>query len=93
MTKVMAVLTRRGHAGGMAYVITTGCAGVKDVACTQVCPCDCIHDAGDQFVIDPDECIDCGACAVACPVNAIFQDTDVPAEHAASIARNRDVFL
>lgn len=77
----------------MAYVITTGCAGVKDAACTQVCPIECIHDAGDQFVIHPDECIDCGACAAACPVGAIFQDSDVPAGPAASTARNRAFFL
>lgn len=76
----------------MAYVITSACAGTKDGACTQVCPKDCIHDAGDQFVIDPDECIDCGACVPACPVGAIFYELDVPAEHLASVERNRQFF-
>jgi ferredoxin len=28
--------------------------------------------------IDPDECIDCGACEPACPVTAIFTEDDVP---------------
>jgi ferredoxin len=28
--------------------------------------------------IDPDECIDCGACVPACPVDAIFAQVDVP---------------
>ena len=32
------------------------------------------------LVIDPDECIDCGACIPECPVEAIFTDTDVPEE-------------
>ncbi|GHF52456.1 NAD-dependent dihydropyrimidine dehydrogenase PreA subunit [Deinococcus metalli] len=77
----------------MAYVITSGCAGVKDAACTQVCPQDCIHDAGNQFVIDPDECIDCGACVPACPVGAVYPEEDVPHDQRASIARNRDFFL
>jgi Fe-S-cluster-containing hydrogenase component 2 len=46
-----------------------------------VCPVDCIHDDGDDdkiLYIDPDECIDCGACEPACPVNAIFAEDDVP---------------
>ncbi|THF85070.1 ferredoxin family protein [Deinococcus sp. KSM4-11] len=77
----------------MTYVISGGCAGIKDGACVQVCPCDCIHDAGEQFVINPDECIDCGACALACPVGAIFQEADVPTDQHASIVRNREFFL
>ena len=76
----------------MTYVITTGCVGVKDGACVQVCPVDCIQDAGDQFVIDPDECIECGLCAHTCPVSAIFHDSDLPTEHAAALAFNRDFF-
>jgi ferredoxin len=28
--------------------------------------------------IDPYVCTDCGACVVACPVEAIFADCDVP---------------
>jgi Fe-S-cluster-containing hydrogenase component 2 len=42
---------------------------------------DCIHDEGDAdqlLYIDPDECIDCGACEPACPVSAIFAEDDVP---------------
>ena len=30
--------------------------------------------------IDPDECIDCGACEPECPVEAIFAEEDVPGE-------------
>ena len=54
----------------MAYVIAEPCVGVKDTACVDACPVDCIHpkkDASDfdtetQLYIDPMECIDCGAC-------------------------------
>ena len=28
--------------------------------------------------IDPDECIDCGACVDPCPVDAIYAEEDVP---------------
>jgi len=31
-----------------------------------------------MLVIHPDECIDCGACEPECPVEAIFEESDVP---------------
>ena len=33
---------------------------------------------GLQLYIDPDECIDCGACEPECPVEAIFEEDAVP---------------
>ena len=35
------------------------------------------------WYIDPDECIDCGACEPACPVTAIFAEDDLPEDMAA----------
>ena len=70
----------------MTYVITEPCIGQKDRSCVDVCPVDCIHDDGDDdfiLYIDPDECIDCGACEPACPVTAIFAEDDVPDDMAA----------
>ena len=75
----------------MAYVITDACIGTKDRSCVDVCPVDCIHDDGDvdqMLYIDPDECIDCGACEPACPVSAIFSEDDVPDNLKAYIAIN-----
>ena len=75
----------------MAYVITDACIGTKDRSCVDVCPVDCIHDDGDvdqMLYIDPDECIDCGACEPACPVSAIFAEDDVPDNLKAYIAIN-----
>lgn len=69
----------------MAYVITDPCIDVQDQACVEVCPVDCIHfDEGEDrmLYINPDECIDCGACEPACPVSAIFAEDDVPADKA-----------
>ena len=46
-------------------------------------PVDCIHfeEGKDRMLyIDPDECIDCGACEPECPVEAIFTEEDVPDE-------------
>ncbi len=38
------------------------------------------HEGTDpgMLVIHPDECIHCGACATECPVEAIYEDSDVP---------------
>ena len=47
---------------------------------------------GIQMFIDPDECIDCGACVAECPVAAIYLDDDVPAEHRADVERNAKFF-
>jgi NAD-dependent dihydropyrimidine dehydrogenase PreA subunit len=65
----------------MTYVITDPCIDVLDKSCVEVCPVDCIHfDEGEdrKLYIDPDECIDCGACEPVCPVTAIFAEDDVP---------------
>ena len=35
---------------------------------------------GKQLYIDPEECIDCGACEPECPVEAIFEESEVPEE-------------
>jgi NAD-dependent dihydropyrimidine dehydrogenase PreA subunit len=84
----------------MAYVITNPCIGSKDASCVDVCPVDCIHpspnepefDKVEQLYINPDECIDCGACEPACPVTAIFQESDVPGEWKKYIKINADFF-
>jgi ferredoxin len=65
----------------MAYVICEPCIDVMDKSCVEVCPVDCIHyeEGKDRkLYIDPDECIDCGACEPVCPVTAIFAEEDVP---------------
>jgi NAD-dependent dihydropyrimidine dehydrogenase PreA subunit len=65
----------------MTYVITDPCIDVLDKSCVEVCPVDCIHyeeGLDRKLYIDPDECIDCGACEPVCPVTAIFAEDDVP---------------
>jgi ferredoxin len=39
---------------------------------------DCFHEDETALWIDPEECIDCGACIPECPVEAIFEEADVP---------------
>ncbi|MGH9443170.1 MAG: indolepyruvate ferredoxin oxidoreductase subunit alpha [Thermoanaerobaculia bacterium] len=74
----------------MPTVVTEPCRGVKDKACMAVCPVDCFHEDGDQLYIDPECCIDCGACEAECPVEAIFLDEDVPAKWKSYIALNAE---
>ena len=65
----------------MTYYITQPCIDTLDQSCVDVCPVDCIHfeEGVDKMLyIDPDECIDCGACEPACPVSAIFAEDDLP---------------
>ena len=84
----------------MTYVITSRCIGVKDASCVDVCPVDCIHPgpqeeqfaSSEQLYINPDECIDCGACEPACPVTAIFEASAVPLEYHQAIVLNEDFF-
>ena len=74
----------------MSYVITQPCIGTKDESCVEVCPVDCIHSDEDSEMsyIDPDACIDCGACVDACPVSAIYPASAVPAQWRSFIRLN-----
>ncbi len=78
----------------MTYVICEPCIGTKDSSCVDVCPVDCIHttDEAETYYIDPEECIDCGACEPVCPVTAIFPDFDVPDEWTDWTKINADFF-
>ena len=67
----------------MTYVIQEPCVGVKDTACVEVCPVDCIYEtepkekfANLPMFIHNEECIDCGACEPECPVDAIRMDEE-----------------
>jgi ferredoxin len=70
----------------MAYVITDAC--IKDFLCLEACPVDCIHpkkgepdiDTVAQLFVDPNGCIDCGACVPACDSDAIFAESDLMEE-------------
>ncbi|MCL4318381.1 MAG: ferredoxin family protein [Firmicutes bacterium] len=87
----------------MAHVITDLCHDTKDQSCVEVCPVDCIHPAssldGDQMYqdtpqlyIEPDVCIDCGACVPECPVGAIFMEEDLSEKDRKFIQINQDYY-
>ena len=62
----------------MTFVVTDNCRRCRFTDCVTVCPVDCFHGDDEMLYIDPDECIDCGACEPACPVTAIFAEEDIP---------------
>lgn len=45
-----------------------------------------------MLYIQPDECVDCGACEPVCPVEAISQDRRVAEEDAEFVEDNRRFF-
>ena len=78
----------------MTYIIAEPCVGLKDGACIDVCPVDCIYTTAedDMMYIEPDECIDCAACEPVCPVTAIFVEDQVPEQWKDYIPMNYDYF-
>jgi ferredoxin len=43
-------------------------------------PCVDINEGNRMLYIQPDECVDCGACEPVCPVEAIYYEDDVPSQ-------------
>ena len=83
----------------MPHVITDTCT--KDELCLETCPNGSImpsHDdaaafaATTQLYINPEECIDCGACVPVCPTNSIFPGDELPADKAESAEKNAAYF-
>jgi NAD-dependent dihydropyrimidine dehydrogenase PreA subunit len=72
----------------MTYIVTASCIDTKDKSCIDVCPVDCIYETERMMLIDPQECIDCGACEPVCPVDAIFPEVDLPEASTPFIAIN-----
>ena len=77
----------------MAYVVTAPCFGCKYTDCVVVCPTDCFHEGEQMLYINPEDCIDCDACRVECPVEAIFHEDDVPGEWKDFVQLNADMAM
>jgi len=74
----------------VAHVVTQPCVGCKYTDCVVVCPMECFYGDAAQLYVDPDDCIDCGACVPECPVEAIYLDADVPARWTGFVALNAE---
>lgn len=64
----------------MTHVVTDNCRGCRYTECVTVCPVECFHADEERTYIDPEVCIDCGACVPVCPVKAIYDAADMPQE-------------
>lgn len=64
----------------MTHVVTESCIKCKYTDCVDVCPVDAFREGPNFLAIDPEECIDCAVCVAECPVSAIYEESDVPAD-------------
>ncbi len=77
----------------MTYVIGSACVDVMDKSCVAECPADCIYEGARSLYINPNECVDCGACRIACRLDAIEYETDLSEDEQAHLADNAEFFL
>jgi NAD-dependent dihydropyrimidine dehydrogenase PreA subunit len=76
----------------MTYVIGAACADVMDKSCVRECPVDCIYQGARSLYINPEECVDCGACKSICRMDAIYYESDLPADQHQHLADNAAFF-
>jgi ferredoxin len=62
----------------MPHIVTDNCHQCRFTDCVTTCPVSCFHGDGEMAYIDNVQCVDCGACVSACPVHAIFEQSDLP---------------
>ena len=74
----------------MAHVVCEPCVKCKNTNCVVVCPVESFREDKEMCVIDPEVCIDCGACVSECPVNAIYPEDEVPDQWKSYIQLNAD---
>jgi len=79
----------------MAYVILVDkCKRAGD--CADICPTESIHavegnDEWSKYYINPETCIECGACMAECPNDAIV-DPDDAADYPDDVKLNADFY-
>lgn len=76
----------------MTYVIGSACVDVTDKSCVLECPADCIYEGDRALYINPNECVDCGACKLICRVQAIYEEAQLPADQKQHLADNAAFF-
>jgi NAD-dependent dihydropyrimidine dehydrogenase PreA subunit len=76
----------------VTYVITEACIDCLHRSCVKECPVDCIYEGARALYIQPEECINCGACVPACPVEAIYFEEDLPEPLLPHLQDNADFF-
>lgn len=62
----------------MTTVVTDNCLKCRFTECVTSCPVSAFRAGPEMLYIDSETCIDCGACVPKCPVQAIYEDLDLP---------------
>jgi ferredoxin len=75
----------------MPFVVTENCINCKHTSCADVCPVDAFYEGPNFLVINGSECIDCAHCRPACPVEAIYDLKQVPADQRGFIKLNTEL--
>lgn len=75
----------------MTFVVTENCIKCKYTDCVDVCPVDCFHEGPNFLVINPEECIDCQLCVPECPIDAIYDEDDLPDDQHAYLQLNAEL--
>ncbi len=74
----------------MPHIVTDKCRGCRFTDCVTTCPVACFHGDAEMVYIDNLQCVDCGACVQACPIHAIYEQTDLPADKLEWLAINAE---
>lgn len=78
----------------MPHIVTGRCVDCKYTDCCAVCPVDCFYELENpkMLVIDPDTCIDCQLCVPECPINAIYEEDELPEPYKDWAEKNKELF-
>lgn len=63
---------------------------ITDRSCLAQCPVDCIQQGERMLYIDPDGCIDCGACEAVCPQQTTYFADELPADRSVFVQVNAE---
>lgn len=62
----------------MTTLVTDNCQRCRFTECVTACPVSAFRAGEEMLFIDPNVCVDCGACIPKCPVQAIYEELDLP---------------
>lgn len=75
----------------MTHLINQNCIACKYTECAVTCPAQAFREGPNMLAIDPESCIDCGACVDACPVEAIVSDDNMSPSDLPFLALNAEL--
>ena len=77
----------------MTTLVTDNCQRCRFTECVTACPVSAFRAGEEMLFIDPDVCVDCGACEPVCPVEAIYYEDDVPPQWKGFSKVNTEFFV